>query len=114
MEIDVISPQSLAAAAQEHGRIELIDVRTPAEFCEAHIPAARNVPLDQLDPAAIRRQRQGSGEPLYVVCHLGMRSQQACEILAAAGLTKVVNVAGGTQAWAEAGLPLVFHGPVDG
>src|SRR6478672_7013593 len=64
--------------------------------------------LDQLDPESIMRARNGnSGEPLYVVCQLGGRSQKACEEFHKKGFTNVVNVEGGTQACEAAGLPLV-------
>ena len=46
-------------------------------------------------------------EPLYVICRSGSRGRQACEKFLAAGCTNVVNVEGGTQAWAAAGLPVV-------
>jgi rhodanese-related sulfurtransferase len=46
-------------------------------------------------------------QPLYVICRSGNRARQACEKLIAAGYTNVVNVEGGTQAWEQAGLPLV-------
>jgi rhodanese-related sulfurtransferase len=82
-------------------------VRTPVEFREVHVDFACNVPLDQLDPEAIRAQRNGaSDEPLYVICRSGARAQQACQKLAAAGLN-VVNVEGGTAAWDAAGLPVI-------
>ncbi len=69
---------------------------------------ARNVPLDQLDPAQIVRARNGSAnEPLYVVCRSGGRSQQACERFLKAGFANVVNVEGGTLACEKTGLPLV-------
>jgi rhodanese-related sulfurtransferase len=102
-----ITPQELAQLRKDSGqRIELIDVRTPVEFREVHVDFARNVPLDQLDPAAIRAEHSGSAEPLYVICRSGSRGRQACEQLAAAGLN-VVNVEGGTSAWDAAGLPVV-------
>ncbi|MGL4513556.1 MAG: rhodanese-like domain-containing protein [Lacipirellulaceae bacterium] len=79
----------------------LIDVRTPAEFREAHVSGARNVPLDQLDP----RTLAGAGR-LLVICQKGGRGKTACERLAAAGVTTAVNVAGGTLACVAAGLPI--------
>jgi len=107
MKIANITAEGLAKIARQ-GAIDVIDVRTPAEFQEVHIPHARNVPLDQLDSVAVARQRQGSpGEPLFVICHLGVRSLMACELLASSGVASVVNVDGGTQAWADAGLPLI-------
>jgi rhodanese-related sulfurtransferase len=88
--------------------IELIDVRTPVEFREVRIDFARNEPLDRLDPAAILSARNGSAqEPLYVICRSGARGKQACEKLAAAGLTNVVNIEGGTIACAASGIPVL-------
>lgn len=103
----IITPQELDQLRKGAGqRVELIDVRTPVEFREVHVDFARNVPLDRLDPAALRAQLNGSAEPLYVICRSGSRARQACEQLAAAGLN-VVNVEGGTAAWEAAGLPVI-------
>ena len=105
--IATIRPKELSDLRASGKDIELIDVRTPVEFREAHVDFARNVPLDQLDPQTIRSQRNCSPtEPLYVICRSGGRGKQACERLAAAGLD-VVNVEGGTQAWDASGLPVV-------
>lgn len=92
----------------EQGHVELIDVRTPVEYREAHAKFARNVPLDSLDPAAVQKSRNGSSEePLYVICQSGNRSSKACEKFHKAGFKNVVSVQGGTKAWDEAGLPVV-------
>lgn len=89
-------------------RVELIDVRTPAEFREVHVDFARNEPLDRLDPMAIQTARNGSAqEPLYVICRSGARSKQACEKLSAAGITNIVNIEGGTTAAVAAGIPVI-------
>jgi rhodanese-related sulfurtransferase len=108
--ISMISPKTLYERQQEGKPVDLIDVRTPVEYREVHIPFARNVPLDRLDPPAVLAGRNGSSEePLYLICRSGKRGKQACEKFIAAGLTNVANVEGGTQAWNEAGLPVV-HG----
>lgn len=102
-----IPVQELESLRSEGQPIELIDVRTPAEFREMHIDFARNVPLDRLDAARLAAERNGDAQqPLYVICRTGNRARQACEKLAAAGL-RVVNVEGGTVGWEEAGLPVV-------
>lgn len=107
MSVPVAPPRALADARGRGEAVELLDVRTPAEFREVHVAGARNVPLDQLDPAAVARDRAGSAGPLYVVCRSGSRGKQACEKLLAAGVANVVNVEGGTLACVEAGLPVV-------
>ena len=107
MNTTTISPKELHDAVQAGQAVELIDVRTPVEFREVHVSFARSLPLDQLDAAQIAAGRNGSSRPLYVICRSGSRGKQACEKLAAAGLTNVINVEGGTQAWDQAGLPVV-------
>jgi rhodanese-related sulfurtransferase len=108
MSTATISPGDLERRHNELKRLDLIDVRTPAEFEQVHVEFARNVPLDQLEPEAIMRARNGAaGEPLYLICHTGGRSQKACEKFQLVGYANVVNVEGGTQAWDQAGLPVV-------
>ena len=108
MNIAVINPQEFAARCTDGSKIDLIDVRTPVEFREVHVEVARNVPLDQLDPAAIMKARSGSAnEPLYLICRSGSRGQQACEKFQKAGFSNVVNIEGGTLACVEASLPVV-------
>jgi rhodanese-related sulfurtransferase/thiol-disulfide isomerase/thioredoxin len=87
------------------GPVDLIDVRSPSEFAACHAVGARNVPLGSLDAAALGRERQSPETPMYIICQSGGRSMAACSRLAAAGLS-VVNVAGGTSAWAAHGLPV--------
>jgi rhodanese-related sulfurtransferase len=108
MSITVLQPQELADLCKLGRKIDLIDVRTPAEYREVHVEIARNVPLDRLDPAALMRSRNGSAaEPLYVICRSGSRGRQACEAFLKAGFSNVVNIDGGTMACVEAGLPVV-------
>lgn len=108
MNMQSVSPNQFAALVREGKRVDLIDVRTPMEFREVHLEAARNVPLDELDPAELMRSRNGdSGAPLYVICRSGGRGKQACEKLIKAGFANAVNVEGGTMACVEAGLPVV-------
>lgn len=106
MEIATITPKELQALRNQGKTVELIDVRTPVEFREVHADFARNIPLDSLDPAAVVSSRSAE-QPLYVICRSGSRGQQACAKFLAAGYPNVVNVEGGTLAWAESGLPVV-------
>ena len=111
MPVTDIEPRGLAELSKSGQPIDLIDVRTPTEYREAHVEGARNVPLDRLDPAAVMQSRVGlAGDPLYVVCRSGGRGTQACERFARAGFPNAVNVAGGTVACVAAGLP-VARGP---
>ena len=103
MNVPTISPARLDGLRRGGAAVELIDVRTPAEFREQHAAGARNVPLDRLAPDALEK----SAGPLYVICRSGGRAEQACRKLIAAGHAGAVSVEGGTLAWERAGLPVV-------
>lgn len=106
MSTQTITPKSLYDLISKGNSVHLVDVRTPAEFQEIHVDVAKNVPLDRLDPATLGLDPQ-SKEPLYVICRSGTRGSQACQSLLRSGLSNVVNVEGGTMAWAQAGLPVI-------
>lgn len=105
--VQTIECKSVCELMQSNPKLELIDVRTPAEYGTVHARGARLIPLDQLDPTAVRLGRNGDlAAPLYVICKSGSRSAKACEALMGAGFTNVYSVAGGTDAWTAAGLPV--------
>ena len=82
----------------------ILDVRTPAEFENAHISGAYNVPLDHLNEHA-HEVRSAAG-PVVLVCQSGRRAQQADQLLRAAGMANMHVLAGGMQAWLAAGFPV--------
>ena len=103
MSVTAISPAKFSELCKDGRKIDVIDVRTPVEYREVHVEIARNIPLEQLDPAALMHARNGSAnEPLYLICRSGSRGQQACEKFIAAGFSN-----GGTMACVAAGLPVV-------
>ena len=90
---------STAAAEIEAGAF-LLDVRQPEEWRAGHAPAAHLLPLGDL---GLRCDEIPDAGRVIVVCRSGHRSQLATEWLAAAGYD-AANLAGGMQAWAQAGL----------
>lgn len=66
----------------------VLDVRTPAEFGQGHVPGSRNVPLDRL-PSQL--QTLDRSKPILVCCASGARSAAAKAILDRAGFTGVRN-----------------------
>jgi rhodanese-related sulfurtransferase len=96
-----------ASTALADGQGVLVDVRTPAEFREVHVPGAHLVPLDVLDRALVDAVPGANPGPVYLLCASGIRAAKAAEKLRGAGLENVLVVAGGTNAWAAAGLLVV-------
>jgi rhodanese-related sulfurtransferase len=106
-----IAPAELQKLLAVQPGLPLLDVRTPAEYSEVHVPQARNVPLDQLSPKALFDAGQlPQGQPVYLLCRSGGRATKAAEQFARAGFDQGIVVEGGTQAWIEAGLPVVTRG----
>jgi rhodanese-related sulfurtransferase len=104
-----VTAAELAEICQPGRNINLIDVRTPVEFQEVHLQAARNIPLDRLDAKAVAQCcPDAPGEPIYFICKSGSRGQKACEKMLAAGHSNVVNVEGGTEACVAAAVPAIY------
>lgn len=77
--------------------ILLLDVRTPEEYREIHIPGSKLLPLDQL-PSGISKVVGDKNQEIIVYCHSGMRAAAACSQLADMGYTNVSNM-GGIISW---------------
>lgn len=77
--------------------VVLLDVRTPEEYREVHIPHSISLPLDQLK-SGISKNVSDKNAEIIVYCLSGMRAASACRELAAMGYTNVSNM-GGIQAW---------------
>ena len=75
----------------------LLDVRTPQEYREGHIPGSKNVPLQSLDKVTNFVNNQDT--PVFVYCHSGARSAQAVSVLEGMGYTNIKNI-GGIAAYA--------------
>lgn len=75
----------------------LLDVRTPEEYREGHIPGSKNVPLQSIDKVAGMIDNKST--PIFVHCLSGARSRQAAAVLQQLGYTNVKNI-GGLSAYA--------------
>ena len=74
------------------GGAVLLDVRTPQEYQEGHIPESKNVPLQQLNNVV--SVAKNTEIPLFVYCYSGARSRQATGLLQRMGYSKVNNIGG--------------------
>lgn len=77
--------------------LRLIDVREPSEHALARIEGSELRPLGGI--LSWHRELPSPTEEIVLYCHHGMRSERACQILAAQGFTNVHNLAGGIDAW---------------
>ena len=92
----------LEADDLQRSRAALLDVREPSEWQAGHAPSALHIPLGELEDrvGTLARDRRW-----VVVCRSGHRSARATALLCRCGFD-AVNLHGGMEAWASAGLPV--------
>jgi rhodanese-related sulfurtransferase len=112
-----LPPQEAYAAARA-GAL-LVDTRTDVQRQEqGDLPGAlvidRTVLEWRLDPGSPNRIPEATGYDVQVivVCRQGYSSSLAAASLRALGLRRATDLAGGVQAWRDAGLPM-WDGPAD-
>ena len=88
--------EAITMMEAESGYI-ILDVRTPEEFADKHIPGAVSIPNETISTEEIP-ELPNKDQLILVYCRSGNRSKQASEKLAALGYTNVVEF-GGINSW---------------
>jgi hydroxyacylglutathione hydrolase len=101
------SAADLAKELEGTARLQLVDVRTVAEWKARHIQGSVNIPLNRLPERLGELPR---AERIAVHCAGGYRSAIASSLLERAGIENVVEMAGGLAAWDAAHLPVIAEG----
>jgi hydroxyacylglutathione hydrolase len=83
--------------------VQLVDVRSRAEWLKGHLPGAISMPLLDLDPA---RPNIDPSRPALVYCHEGYRATTAASILLRESAADVGILIDGVEGWSALGLPL--------
>ncbi|NOR72145.1 MAG: rhodanese [Methylomarinum sp.] len=99
MSVIQISAMELQEKLQGDDKPLLLDVRESNEFEFARIEGSLHIPLNQVS------ERMSEIKPdvdCIVICHHGMRSQQAANFLVHSGLGSIYNLSGGIDAWSVA------------
>lgn len=83
----------------------VLDVRSPAEYADGHVPGAINVPMGKTFEQSIASYDKS--KPYLVYCHSGKRSFLATKRMQELGFAQLLNFRGGIAAWEEANKPMV-------
>lgn len=102
---NVIEASELVARIGSDEDLVVLDVRTPEEYADGHIPGAINVPHDELGERLASLDVPLDAE-IVVHCERGGRAATAGEILREGGYENVRDLAGHMQAWRAAGNPV--------
>ncbi|WP_291357916.1 rhodanese-like domain-containing protein [Desulfovibrio sp.] len=102
---DISVGQAKDLLAAPPAGLVILDVRTPQEFRQGHLPGARNM---DFFGGSFERQTEAlpKDAPVLLYCRTGKRSAAAAETLGEAGVKHIYHMHQGIEAWQQAGLPL--------
>ncbi len=90
----------------------LIDVRSRGEFNDGHAKGEKSIPLEQLSRDSLSGNLKIDNindHSFFLICQGGHRAKLAAEKLSEQGISNLVVVKGGTDAWNQSSLPMVRH-----
>lgn len=93
----IITAEELKSQIDSGEKFRLIDVREAHEYDYAKIAGAELKPLGQIMQWA--QELSDKDEVIVLHCHHGMRSDRACQFLAAQGFSNLKNLIGGIDEW---------------
>jgi len=83
----------------------VLDVRTPEEFAQGHVPGAINIPYTHL-PARISELPSAADKDIVVYCSTGVRAEKAASRFKENGFTRLLHLDGDMSKWLEKQRPL--------
>lgn len=104
---ELTSPEQLQARMEGDRGPLVVDVRKHKEWEERRIGTIINLPLDDLATESVKLDPR---QQIVTVCNSAYRSSMAMGVLERRGFRNLGNLKGGTDAWAEANLPVIEAG----
>jgi rhodanese-related sulfurtransferase len=92
-----ITPAEAKERLAKDKSIVLLDVRSPQEYKQGHIPKSISLPLDKLQNK-VEKVVPNKDTEVFVYCLSGSRASSACSIMKQLGYTNVSNL-GGITSW---------------
>ncbi len=99
-----LAPEQVYELLAKDPSVQILDVRSEGEWDAGHLSEALHIMGGELTERL--DELEGQEKAIACMCGTGYRSTVACSILERAGLTRLINIAGGMRAWEAAGLPL--------
>lgn len=94
-----LNQKKWAAQLKEDKNAVILDVRTPQEYREGHIPNALNIDIYMGKGFLDEIKKLETTKNYYVYCKSGGRSAQACSLMKQFGYTNAYNLLGGYSRW---------------
>ncbi|MDY6842600.1 MAG: rhodanese-like domain-containing protein [Thermodesulfobacteriota bacterium] len=96
--VNTISPKEVwdIICGDRNGEYVIVDVRTPSEYEEGHLPGAVLIPLNELDRRYTELERE---KQIIIYCRSGRRSFGGAILLCNQGIRKIYNMKEGVLGW---------------
>jgi phage shock protein E len=105
-EVIDIKPEALLERARKMDEsFVILDVRTPEEFAQGHVPGAINISHDRLADR-LGELVGAKNRDVVLYCRSGKRAGMAAETLKTQGFGKLLHLEGDMQKWTEANRPI--------
>lgn len=109
--VPLVFPESVEKRRANGDDMLIIDVSTPEEFANGHIPGAINLPFDQVTRRAGDLSADQAGDvfevPLVLTCTTGKRAMAAAQVFKKKGFGRIVVPLGGNVRWQKLNLPFL-------
>lgn len=99
-----VDPQAVKARMDDNPDALMIDVRTPEEFKQCHVPDSLNVQPFELGNN-MDEKKQYLDTKVYLMCLSSQRAAMAARTMKQLGFSNVAVVKGGLKLWKKRGLP---------
>ncbi len=100
-DVDPVSFQKM-----EKSSLLIVDVRTPEEYAEGHVPGAVNIPLGTIQNDI--SMFEDKDKPILMYCRSGKRAGKALDILQQNGFSDLYHLDGDMQGWIKADMPVAM------
>lgn len=99
-----ISQQQLLQQIEQKSDILILDVRTPGEFKDGHIPGAYLIDHREIE-SRIKEIEAYKNKPVIIYCYSGVRAGMVESYLLEQGFTRIRHLEGDWSAWESNKLP---------
>lgn len=98
--VEVVSAAAIATQLSTPN-LQLIDVRTAAEFAQGTIKGAVNIDVKETISFKDKMEQFDKNKPVYIFCQAGGRSKKAAAQLQEMGFTTIYDFSGGYSTWSS-------------
>lgn len=102
-DVSEITPEALTQ--NPPAELLIIDVRSPKEYAEGHVPGAINIPHTEMS-SRIDEIIGHMHKPVVVYCRSGYRAGKASDVLVSNNFSNVMHLEGHMSGWLDTDLPV--------